>query len=317
MSKQINTFPPSLPNDSNQIHWPEKTFFGDDPSDGIHCYLHNNYSTGMHTHDFYEINIVLNGMGRHYVEDRSCDAGTGSVFVIPPNVSHGYYPMPELDVFHILISRRFLFEHADHLRRLDGFAALFEIEPMLRSMGTAGKSSADYVLSLFPVLKGERFENLKSDVKQLLHVQDQGEPDLNFIKAARTLSIIAYMCECMDREMARSTPKLSGNTSALMQALEKIHTDYSKKLSVNELASLATMSRSTFFRHFKRLTGMLPQQYITDFRIRKAKEMLRMSDMQITNIATECGFYDASHFNKCFLMAVGLSPKEYRISAEP
>jgi len=306
MNKQIKGFPPSLPNDSNKIHWPERSFFGNDPSDGIHCYLHNNYSTGMHTHDFYEINIVLDGMGRHYVEDRSCEAGTGSVFVIPPNVSHGYYPMPKLDVFHILISRRFLFEHADHLRRLDGFTALFEIEPMLRS------TSADYVLSLFPVLRGERFDNLKIDVKQLLHVQSQNEPDLNFIKSARTLSIIAYMCECMDREMARSTPKLSDNTSALMQALEKIHTDYSKKLSVNELADLASMSRSTFFRHFKRLTGLLPQQYITDFRIRKAKEMLRMSDMQITDIATECGFYDASHLNKGFLQATGVTPKEYK-----
>ena len=72
-----------------------------------------------------------------------------------------------------------------------------------------------------------------------------------------------------------------------------------EKLSIPLLADKANMSRSTFIRHFERICGCSPHQYIQQYRLKKARELLAHSDKAFTAVAQECGFYDASHLRKC------------------
>lgn len=56
------------------------------------AYFHkkDDFPINMHAHSFYEINIVVSGYGRHYIEGTNCRAEAGNVFAIPPKVRHGY-----------------------------------------------------------------------------------------------------------------------------------------------------------------------------------------------------------------------------------
>ena len=71
-------------------------------------------------------------------------------------------------------------------------------------------------------------------------------------------------------------------------------------------------SAEVIFRIVQRSTGLPPIQYINQFRINRAKEDLRNTDISITDIAEKHGFSSIHYFSKLFRQLNGLSPLEYR-----
>lgn len=82
-----------------------------------------------------------------------------------------------------------------------------------------------------------------------------------------------------------------------------------------ELAAMAGMSRSHFSRTFHAIVGKSLRQYILQQRIDRARELLQHSDLSVTAIAAECGFYDLPHLNKAFRRRFGVSPHRFRHDA--
>ena len=82
----------------------------------------------------------------------------------------------------------------------------------------------------------------------------------------------------------------------------------------SDLLSSAHMSKSYFLRLFRRYMGTTPYNYLVNFRITQAKELLVLTDHSISEIAQEAGFGDASNFSTRFAKATGQSPMQYRKS---
>lgn len=97
----------------------------------------------------------------------------------------------------------------------------------------------------------------------------------------------------------------------LSQALTAIHADIAGRWSVEELARRATMSRAVFAERFSHTIGMPPMQYVTEWRIALAKDMLRWEQVSISEIAAEIGYQSASAFSTAFTRATGDSPRNY------
>lgn len=83
-------------------------------------------------------------------------------------------------------------------------------------------------------------------------------------------------------------------------------------ISVARIAAECRLSRSYFVRAFKNSTGLPPQQWLADYRLRKAKHLLSETDQPIAEVATRCGFADQSHLTRAFASAVGLTPAAWR-----
>lgn len=98
----------------------------------------------------------------------------------------------------------------------------------------------------------------------------------------------------------------------LKLSMQYIHDHIYSDLSLELLANQANLSKSTFCRYFKQLTGLSPFTYIVQQRIRKSCESLLNSESKITEIATQCGFYNISYFNRAFLQYMKCTPSEYR-----
>jgi AraC-like DNA-binding protein len=79
-----------------------------------------------------------------------------------------------------------------------------------------------------------------------------------------------------------------------------------------ELASIAGMSRSQLSRNFHRFVGASLRAYVLDLRLKRACERLIHSSQSITATSLECGFYDASHFDRAFRRRFGITPGEFR-----
>ena len=88
--------------------------------------------------------------------------------------------------------------------------------------------------------------------------------------------------------------------------------DLSADTSLSELAALCGLSRSYFVRAFKQSTGMPPYRWLLMQRVRRAKALLRGTNMPIADIAVACGFADQSHLTRVFSKAFRISPAAWR-----
>ncbi len=112
-----------------------------------------------------------------------------------------------------------------------------------------------------------------------------------------------------------SLTEATSTRQMILQAAETLRKNYQKELSLADLLTDAHMSKSYFLRLFRRYMGTTPYNYLVNFRITQAKELLVLTDHRVTEIAQEVGFGDASNFSTRFAKATGQSPLQYRKSA--
>ncbi|NJO87847.1 MAG: helix-turn-helix transcriptional regulator [Chloroflexia bacterium] len=115
--------------------------------------------------------------------------------------------------------------------------------------------------------------------------------------------------------------RYADSVNALLQQLftpqqidlgEVVNSHLFSDLSVEDLAQLCHMSISTFKRQFKTLFNDTPANYIKLKRLERAKELLAVNNLTISDIAYQTGFSDVAHFSNAFKSAYLLSPTEWR-----
>ena len=80
---------------------------------------------------------------------------------------------------------------------------------------------------------------------------------------------------------------------------------------IEDMAALTFTSKYTLIRAFKQEVGLTPHQFQIQNRVRKAQKLLN-SSVTVAEVALATGFYDQSHFIRCFEKIVGLTPSEYK-----
>lgn len=91
--------------------------------------------------------------------------------------------------------------------------------------------------------------------------------------------------------------------------LEFIHENYSKKISLLDIASSANISKSEALRCFKEGADTSPVDYLIQFRLNKARELLLTTENTITEIAAAVGFENLGYFDRAFKKAFSVTPK--------
>lgn len=98
----------------------------------------------------------------------------------------------------------------------------------------------------------------------------------------------------------------------LSLAVDFIYAHFDQQLTLEELARCACFSKFHFLRLFKIAFGQSPHQFITQFRIQKAKEWLRHTDWPIHLIASQIGLENTSSFSRLFYQKTGYYPTPFR-----
>jgi len=97
----------------------------------------------------------------------------------------------------------------------------------------------------------------------------------------------------------------------LSKVLGWIDRNLNGDLSVERLAEIAMMSRSTFIQHFKNVLGLAPGEYVQNARISSAKKLI-LRDKPMSIICFEVGYEDASGFSRAFKKNTGMTPREWK-----
>lgn len=102
-----------------------------------------------------------------------------------------------------------------------------------------------------------------------------------------------------------------------IEFLNKINEIIEQNLNANDfnidtIAGTIGLSRSSFFKKLKSLTGFAPVDLVREIRLNKAARLIETTSDSITEIAYSVGFRDAGYFGKCFRKKYDMTPKEYR-----
>jgi len=98
----------------------------------------------------------------------------------------------------------------------------------------------------------------------------------------------------------------------MKQMLRFIEEHYAEELTVERIADSVALSKSACLRSFRQLLGTTPIQYVKQYRIEKAAELLLSTSMKTGEVGAECGFADISYFTKTFREIKHCTPREYR-----
>jgi len=117
-----------------------------------------------------------------------------------------------------------------------------------------------------------------------------------------------------DHQRLSLCARLGVHNPKVLSAIEFMEAHVENPISVTELSNYVGLSSRQLERLFVNHLGVLPSQYYLEVRLRRARHLLRQSDMSIVEVAMACGFVSASHFSKCFRELYGRSPREERRS---
>ena len=98
----------------------------------------------------------------------------------------------------------------------------------------------------------------------------------------------------------------------IIKVQEWLQDHYTESVQIAELADRFQLSPRSLNRRFKQAANTTPLQYLQDLRIAQAKELLKQSNLVISEIADRVGYQDASYFTGLFKKINSVTPKEYR-----
>lgn len=105
---------------------------------------------------------------------------------------------------------------------------------------------------------------------------------------------------------------ISAKQLRINETINHIHRNYEKNISIVELANIAGFSPSRYSGIFRELFNVSPKQYLIKYRLQKAKELMRHTNLTIKQISNLAGFEDQLYFSRLFKKYEKLSPLEYK-----
>ena len=123
------------------------------------------------------------------------------------------------------------------------------------------------------------------------------------------------MSFCTAREVSEIKPDLKEilvKSERLMPVLKYIHRYYQEPLTTKDMAACLHLSAPRFFALFKSIMGLSPGQYLQKYRLKKAQELLTVTDMRIQEVACQTGYEAPFHFSRIFKKNFKTSPEQFR-----
>ena len=135
-------------------------------------------------------------------------------------------------------------------------------------------------------------------------------------KIASLLNILHYLSSTEDYTILNADGfafETEPQDSAKIDMIYKyINDNFSRHISLEEIADTVSMTVPAFCRYFKKVTGKTFTKLVNEYRVVHATKLLSESQISIADVSYECGFNNFSHFNKLFKEFTGKSASKYR-----
>lgn len=250
-------------------------------------YALTHHSFSRHFHEYYVIELVLNGVDRFYCDGENYDAENDQLVLINPGEVHTGNTISDIPLQY------------------------FSLNP---DKETLQSIAASLSITLPNDFCFERSLIQRPHLAQKLRLLYD-----SFYDGSADLHQQEIFCDCMYEllspiENKKTEPVLLKEKDKRIQLLiDYMRSHYKEDISLEKLAEIACIDPFYLIRLFKKQVGICPYDYLLILRTESAKQLLRHG-YKVQQAALEAGFYDASHLNRMFLKVTAASPKQFRLS---
>ena len=278
-------------NEVKYIHIPE---FEEYSFHFDHVKIFWNEQISFHEQNTWELSYVITGSGTRIIGDTIEPFSHNEIILIPPNIPH-CWSFDELDadesgkIENITITFSDLF--LENCKRT--FHELDNIINKILQNKEAISFKGDTLIRLQQLLISMKAESEIEKISSLIkvfalismqeNIKTVGKPVIEDMKAKRMQKILLYMMN-----------------------------NYQKSITLEEMANLLGLDKSSFCIFFKKMTGKTFFTYLTEYRIESSCQMITKTNLTISEICFASGFNDVPYYNRVFKKIKNIRPTEYR-----
>ena len=96
------------------------------------------------------------------------------------------------------------------------------------------------------------------------------------------------------------------------EALTYIEHNFQNEITIEDIAGVCGLNRTYFGKIFKEALGKTPQEFLLNYRMLKAAELLKLTSLSIGDVGLAVGYANQMHFSRAFKNNYGISPREWR-----
>ena len=150
---------------------------------------------------------------------------------------------------------------------------------------------------------------LYSSIKELtIHKNEAYE----LLLVSKIHEYIALLSLALPDSFFLKNPVSSNDFTSFQKMVHFIYTNYGEKITIDDLSNIGNVSRKHCYKLFYKYASKTPNDFLMDYRLDKAKNLLKQSNISIADIAMSCGFSHQSHFTTHFKKMYGITPNAYR-----
>lgn len=250
-----------------------------------HCGMEEcepSHSYGPAVRDHFLIHYVLEGEGSFYVDGKTYKLNKNQGFLICPNVVT-YYEADKLNPWTYIWV---------------GFYGI-KAETYLKSANITRTN---------PIFSCSTESSIEQYFMQMLKCNKLSKS--NEVRLQGLLYL--FLSELMETTAEMPLKEKNLKELYIKKSIEYIEKNYSRNITINDMSKFIGLNRSYLSSLFKSNLNVSPQQFLIDYRIKKAEELLFNPELSISSIAHSVGYDDPLTFSKVFKKIKGYSPKEYR-----
>ncbi len=256
--------------------------------------VETNIEAKLHRHDAWELYYIVRGYGNRMAGDTLQPFSAGDVVLIPPGMFHRWIYEPD---------------SADDAGRVRYLMAAFS------------HSFVERCMEVFPELRN-RLAAVVFPTEALKFGAESSRTIRKILAGMNNLDELSRLCEMFrllpvvftssDHTFAGRPMRIERNVRRMQHICAYVMAHYVHTISLDDIAEEIGMNRSAFCSYFKRCKGVTFSQFVTQYRLNTACELLKHSQKQVSEICFTVGFNDLPHFIRVFRKAMGISPTAYR-----
>lgn len=252
-----------------------------------------------HWHNELEFAVVLDGSVEFQVNGTSRCLGLGEGVFINSDCLHMARPVEKADsvFFSIVFHPSLLFGHKGSVverRYVEPVVQCRELECLWLDKSENWQSEVLALLRNIYDAYRQKHYGFELEVRNLL-----GGLWLELVRALRPVQ-------------KETVPTISTEQQRMKCLLEYIHSHYMEKITLEDIARAASISKGECCRFFKKLFHTTPFEYLISYRIEKSKELLLSTEWNITQVAERVGFGSVSYYADVFRRKLNCTPSSYR-----
>lgn len=242
------------------------------------------HSYGPAVRDHYLIHYIISGEGTFQVSDRTYYLKKGQGFLICPEVVT-FYKADIQNPWHYMWVG------------FNGFRAKEYLDEAK-------------ITQEAPIFLYDKDDKIYKCISQMLI-------DADTYKKGRELQLLSHLYCFLSQILEVSKEDKSDRNESMKELYVRsvvnfIRTNYSTNISVDKMAHYAGIGRKYLYIIFKEMLSISPQQFLMNYRMKRACELLKNTELSIGDISRSVGYEDLFVFSKVFKKVFGMCPRNYR-----